>query len=897
MNRKQRIFTFLEEICKKDSSGLTTSFIAEKLNISRANVSSELNKLVKENIISKSFGRPVKYFTKPKDNNTIVVEQIPDPFSFLIGCNSSLKNAVKQAKAAIMYPPFGLHTLITGNTGVGKSFFAKLMYNYAVTQKSIKNTLPFIVFNCADYANNPQLLISHIFGYTKGAFTGASNDKLGLIAEANGGILFLDEIHRLPPEGQEMIFYFMDTGSYGLLGETQRKRKSQVLLIGATTEDPNSTLLSTFLRRIPIKIDLPNLDQRTPEELVELLNFIFENESQRIKHPIRVDDNSAKAILGASFNGNVGKLKSNIQTVCALSLIEHGIKENVLTIQFDMLPSEVKSGLVNFRRDKEYQIRLNKILAQGIFVDYDKKNQINTEIYNNSYCYPIQLYNFIDNKLQLMLDNQFSELEINHFIVNEVNQYVNLSSYIVQDHGIDKKIVNFCQQIKSELELQLNSLFSSGFIISLGYHIENIFKNNHLLPKREWLKKYNISSLDTYDAALFIKKRLESTFHVKIDHDEVTYLAILTSSLKINQDQNSLHIIVAAHGESIATEMVNIAKELLSENNITAIDMPLNIQPNQAILEIKKAITTVSHLQGILLLVDMGSLKQAESVIASDFDIPIRTLDMVSTPLVIEALRRSVIVNVKLDELYYSLKHFNGYGETIDYQPLFTTDKPYAILAICSSGEGIAQKLKKFLMMTLEKNNRKDIFVLNVSVDYIMNNKTNIIMEYNLLATIGVIDPKLKVPHLFLNELLSYKGDFVLQSVIGYAQKKETNYQGVQTATTIAEVYLQDFLTYLNPKKILPIVTEFIETIKKIRFANTNDPIMPNAYIHISCALERSLKNEIIEYNKQIPFDSDLIDIYRNAASCFQEKLAIRLDDNELFYIIDILENKINHRV
>ncbi|EDH9214291.1 RNA polymerase subunit sigma-54, partial [Salmonella enterica subsp. enterica serovar Agona] len=153
--------------------------------------------------------------------------------------------------------------------------------------------------------SNPQLLVSHIFGHVKGAFTGATRDKFGLLSEADGGMLFLDEVHRLPPEGQEMIFYFMDTGTYGLLGETQRSRKAQILLICATTEEPNSTLLSTFLRRIPIKINIPNLAERSPGDQVDLLKYLLEIEARKINCAITIDTDSAKAIIGSSFSGNV----------------------------------------------------------------------------------------------------------------------------------------------------------------------------------------------------------------------------------------------------------------------------------------------------------------------------------------------------------------------------------------------------------------------------------------------------------------------------------------------------------------------------------------------------------------------------------------------------------------
>lgn len=155
--------------------------------------------------------------------------------------------AIKQAKAAILYPPKGLHTLITGPTGVGKTTFAEMMYKYAVYAGAIPEDTEFVIFNCSEYAENPQLILSQLFGHIKGAFTGADQEKAGLIEKADGGILLLDEIHRLsPPEGQEMLFLLLDKNIYRKLGETEGYRKANVLIIGATTEDVNSALLNTF---------------------------------------------------------------------------------------------------------------------------------------------------------------------------------------------------------------------------------------------------------------------------------------------------------------------------------------------------------------------------------------------------------------------------------------------------------------------------------------------------------------------------------------------------------------------------------------------------------------------------------------------------------------------------
>ena len=276
-----------------------------------------------------------------------------DPFAMLIGWNKSLHVKVEQAKAAVLYPPNGLHTLIIGATGVGKSVLAECMYKFALKAKKLQDKqFPFIIFNCADYAENPQLLLAQLFGYKKGAFTGADTDRTGLVAQANGGILFLDEVHRLPPDGQEILFQLIDKGKYRRMGETDTTHDAQVMIIAATTEDIETSLLGTFRRRIPMIIELPPLNKRPVDERLDIIKVFFQNEAERINKKIIVDYNTLRTLLIYDCVGNIGQLRSDIQVACArgfLNYVAKGGQEEAITVDFEALPLHTTKNLVNMQ--------------------------------------------------------------------------------------------------------------------------------------------------------------------------------------------------------------------------------------------------------------------------------------------------------------------------------------------------------------------------------------------------------------------------------------------------------------------------------------------------------------------------------------------------------------------
>ena len=133
----------------------------------------------------------------------------------------------------------------------------------------------------------------------------------------------MDEIHRLNPEGQEKLFLLMDQGIFQRLGETTKTRHADVLLICATTESPKTSMLSTFLRRIPVQIKLPSLAERSVAERLQLVLFFFWKEVQNLKKDIWIDREIISTFVHYDCPNNIGQLYTDIRLTCANAYYKH----------------------------------------------------------------------------------------------------------------------------------------------------------------------------------------------------------------------------------------------------------------------------------------------------------------------------------------------------------------------------------------------------------------------------------------------------------------------------------------------------------------------------------------------------------------------------------------------
>ncbi|MBC5625080.1 sigma 54-interacting transcriptional regulator [Clostridium sp. NSJ-49] len=894
MGRIDEVFNKLIELY--DGEGVTTIDIATGLGLSRANVSNDLNRLCEEGKVIKKCGKPVLFTPiikkKPKVKK-ILNKNVLDNF---VVENKSLYSAVEQAKASVLYPPNGMNMLVLGETGVGKSMFVSLIHKYGIEMKKFIENSPLITFNCADYANNPQLLLGQLFGCKKGAYTGADSDNVGLIEKANEGILFLDEVHRLPSEGQEMLFTFMDKGIYRRLGETEFERKAKVLIVCATTENPEKVLLKTFTRRIPMTIHIPSLAERSIEERFSLISTFMKDESARLDKEIKVSMNSIKALLSYDCEFNIGQLKVDIQLICARAYAEYvsGRKTDIKVNSLD-LPLYIRKGLY---KEVDHRQLWNKL------IDINKKycifNNINDEIIFEDYKEESNIYELIEARYHQLKDRGIDESNLqetmnfdidNYFkkYINKLNKNFNCTFDISQLEGfIDGDIRRVILEIINFSEDRLNRKLSEKVCYGMAVHINSSIervKSNKKITNPQ-LNKIRVENTIEFNIALDLLKIIERSLDISMPIDEAGFLAIFLAYDKcnINKEEQEVKVIVIAHGETTATSMVNATNKLLGNNYAIGINAPIEESPEKVLERVRKYISK-NIKSDILFLVDMGLLTTFAKEIEVEFNIKTRVMPLVSTLHVLEATRKAML-GYNVDEILNDMIKVNELYIT-DYETkkdLLPSDsiKKLAILSICTTGDGGAKSILNLLENKLNyDSNVIEIITMNlIGEENIENKIKRLSREYKIISLISTFDIEVDIFKISLKDIFVGDGINKLQKVIDL----ETTY--IKMVET-----LKTHLKHIDGERVLEHIKCFNERIQKKMNMKIETNRLIGITLHIACMIDRlneginaepfELREKFIKENKEL-FNLVKIEINKLKNKYYEN---IEVDNDEICYI------------
>ncbi len=281
------------------------------------------------------------------EENRELRAELEDKFRFenIIGACEGLKSVLERVgKVAVR----DTSILVTGESGTGKELIAQ-----AIHYNSPRHEKRFVAINCGALPEN--LLESELFGYKKGAFTGATESRAGLLETASGGTLFLDEVGNLPMNVQKTLLRFLQEKEFHRLGDTTPTRVD-VRILSATNSDLKDAIKHGFFREDlyyrlnVVNIHLPPLRERCSD--IPLLAAHFVNlQNQHFNTAIKGFDKEALIILCSyEWPGNIRQLKNVIEACMAIETRVH-ISRDTLE-QFIETDSSLRrtldtSGLIN----------------------------------------------------------------------------------------------------------------------------------------------------------------------------------------------------------------------------------------------------------------------------------------------------------------------------------------------------------------------------------------------------------------------------------------------------------------------------------------------------------------------------------------------------------------------
>ena len=905
-----------EKIQKNEVFGINAKDIADHFNIYRSTVSALLNDAVKKGSYIKIDTRPVlfipvdlllKEYGFVNEKSVYSADEFKtlfkkdsvseDPFSVLIGYEGSQSVQVKQGQSAILYPPKGLHTLITGESGTGKTLFARTMYNYGRKIKKLsEKEYPFVEFNCADYYHNPQLLLSHLFGHIRGAFTGADQETVGLVEKANHGILFLDEIHRLPPEGQELLFYLMDTGQYRKMGEASTVRKADVLIIGATTENPNDVLLKTFKRRIPLTIGMPPFRERPLLERLKMTEHLFAKEAVVTQRTYIIESDIIKAITSYDFPENIGQLASEIKILCARSFLENR-SENAseeIKVPFKFLSDDIKNAyksdrkngfvftdsLSNYNYDliispsKEVQHLLGKVLDEESYYniveeisDYSNKGLSSEEVAKKIDSAVLTYYNDVLNKMYFKTLNKEEIYKI-----------------------IDPEVLDFSIDVMKDVRNNLNVKITEQNILVLAFHLK--FLIDRLRKMKPIMTTSSVE--DTYNPVVDqMIEKIENKFKIQLPEDEKKFFQSLIKNIteNVETDQKSTAALyILAHG-STASSIASVCNRLLHTNFAKAFDMPLTESVTESYASFKEEIMRLNPANGVMILADMGSLLTFGPKLTKETGIPTHTIPNVSTAIALDIAHIMLNRNEHVDFIYndYLIKN------TLEPEMAKTLKKP-AIISACSSGIGTSMAFKETIEDILNKNKMNYIKVFafnNGELQHRGEEFQKIEREYNILAIVGNIHIDIDYPFFHIAELISNekKERFTeFLSKVGFTSEIPDDEKPKDTIDDAFQ-FLAKHVMYVNPyavKKVAPLFVDAIFNVLNYEHEEI-DSVRFTLMIHLGFMIERVIARKFVVFDNSEKFMEANMDVFkkiRKQMSIIEDAFEIDVNDDEICYII-----------
>ena len=652
--KKEQVLEFITEyssdLIHDEFPKITTRFLSEKLKMQRTNISSILNQLVNEGKLVKYNGRPVLY--QLADENT---SGNGDVFEQLVGYDSSLKEAIASAKAAVLYPEGNPTILITAKHGSGVSHFAKTVFRFAQASGKLKTRAPWILWDCKTLFNDQDKFQEIFLG---------DHEKEGILKKASGGMLILENIDVVSERNLDWLLAFLRGEKIQGQDEWPWQKDYHCITIFSTMKDTNEMMLNLLRGQMDFRISLPSLEERSIEERFLILQKFFKEEAKAMDRMIEVDTSILHALLLYEVTDDIKGLKNDIHTGCANSYVRsYNTEKKTIVLLMSDFPNYVRKGIMYYR---SYKNEIDEMIKNGCKYTFYKNQML-----RDNKTAKKDIYQSIDARKRDLERHALTEEEINMAVSNqlesEFEEYFEqlcerVDSIDTLNKMVSEKLISLTRKFLLKAAEQLSCKFSKEIFCGICLHVNSCLIK---VSKKQRISNEEIARLLSkypmhYELVKEFQVELGKEFNVKLNVDDLIFLLMFLLEAKKDVNESKVVTLIAMHGSHAASSIAAVVNVLSDDSNVQAFDMDLDKNVRIVYEELKEKIIKIDQGKGILLIYDMGSIHTMAESIAQETKIAIRCAEVPITLVGIAGSSKAAEMKT-LDEVAdYLQDNFSG---------------------------------------------------------------------------------------------------------------------------------------------------------------------------------------------------------------------------------------------
>ncbi|MBQ8278735.1 MAG: PRD domain-containing protein [Roseburia sp.] len=850
---KEKVYDFIKLHGGKDTDGgVSTSYIADALNMQRTNVSSILNQLVGEGKVDKTNGRPVLYFAASQNQTGN-----SDCFLELIGNAGSMRHVIQLAKAAVLYPQKSLNAMLVGARGTGKNHLARLMYQFSVEREVLPPDAPYIQVHCHDYRDDEERILCELFG---------EQGDSGFWKEAENGILYLDSIQYISSRVRRKILKYLRTDNN--------------CMVIISCSDKNQIAEDDFFTEFPIQIQLPTLAERPLSERMEMVKHLFSFEAARTKRTLTVKGDLMRCLMLYECDANYHQLKGDIKIGCANAYVREYKNQEEIQLYVGDFEPHVRKGFLRYRM---YRKEIESLVPAENSYSFDgDKVSVSEATHNN-------IYEKLNKTAAALNNSGLNEEEINIILTAEVERsFQRYQKELVGEVAnkeqlavlVEKDIIDLVEEFLANVENKLDRKLSSSVFYGLCLHIRSVV--NRVKDPRNIDKNQITDILSNYKKEYLLSAELAEKIGKRYDMEMPLEEIILITMFICYQspavsEQGKPVVLFAFYGEGVATAIVKTITSLTQIDNVFPFELAYEKDSAETYDALKNYIAGINQGKGVFVVYDSSFLADMLNEIEADLGIFIRQFPAPVLTMGIELARKAQMES-NPEKVYQEAIKGLGY--------LAGNSKNY-IVTLCTTGKGGAEELKRYIE---RYGQLKDVEVVPLSIsdrDVLGETFKKLMRTGVINCVVGTFNPNLfSIPFVSISEVFGTKKENLPKLLsLEKEAKARIDYDAMFE-------YLGEQLEHVNITKLTRLLPEVL-----IRINSEVTPLSLDTevglLIHLACCIDRLAAKEasannpkkkaiLSKYEKEY---LQLLKLFKPVEKAFH----IILNDDEMANILTII--------